>query len=225
MRTAVQRVEADQGAVDVLVNNAGFGIEGAVESVPLEDARHLLETNVLGPVRLSQLVLPGMRRQGWGRIVNVSSVGGRLVVPGGAVYHASKYALEAISDALRFEVRGFGVDVVLVEPGPIRTRWLDTALGPLETRPASDDLYAGFHASLSRVLRGTSSGILSLASAGPDAVARVIERAMTERRPRTRYVVPRVAGLFLAGRRALPDRAWDAVMRLLISPPRRPADP
>ncbi len=105
----------------MLVNNAGYSQSGAIESVPIERVRAQFETNVFGLVRLTQLVLPGMREQRWGKIVNLSSMGGRLTFPGGGFYHATKYAVEAISDALRFEVRGFGIDVVIVEPGLIRS--------------------------------------------------------------------------------------------------------
>src|SRR5881394_1347504 len=128
MRAAVETVERAEGAVGVLVNNAGYGQEGAFEETPMAEVRRQFETNVFGLVRLSQLVLPGMRRQGWGRIVNLSSMGGRLTFPGGGVYHGTKHAVEAISDALRFEVRGFGVDVIVIEPGLIRTQFADAAV-------------------------------------------------------------------------------------------------
>src|SRR5919197_1439048 len=121
MRAAVAAVCEEQGAVGTLVNNAGYSQSGAVESVAMADVRRQFETNVFGLVRMSQLVLPGMRAQGRGRIVNVSSMGANFTFPGGGLYHATKYAVEAISDALRFEVAGFGVDVVIVQPGIIRT--------------------------------------------------------------------------------------------------------
>src|SRR5437763_15718515 len=127
MQAAVDRVEQDEGAVGVLVNNAGYSQSGAVESVPMDDVRRQFETNVFGLVRMCQLALPGMRGQGWGKIVNLSSMGGRLTFPGGGLYHATKYAVEALSDALRFEVRGFGVDVILVEPGLIVTSFGEVA--------------------------------------------------------------------------------------------------
>src|SRR3954471_18341009 len=129
MAAAVAAVEAQEGAVGVLVNNAGYSQSGAVETVPLDEVRRQFETNVFGLARMCQLVLPGMRRQRWGKIVNLSSMGGRLVFPGGGFYHATKYAVEAISDALRFEVKGFGVDVILIEPGLIRTAFGETASG------------------------------------------------------------------------------------------------
>ena len=116
MRAAVAQIEQDEGAVGVLVNNAGYSQSGAVEGVPPAEAHRQLETNVFGPMRLTQLVLPGMREQRWGRIVNVSSMGGELTFPGGGWYHASKHALEALSDALRFELAGFGIDVVVIQP-------------------------------------------------------------------------------------------------------------
>src|SRR3954452_16651655 len=127
MTAAVEAVEREQGAVGILVNNAGYSQSGAVESIPMDAVRKQFETNVFGLVRLCQLVLPGMRAQRWGRIVNISSVGGRLVFPGGGYYHATKYAVEAISDAMRFEVERLGVDVVIVEPGLIKTEFGDTA--------------------------------------------------------------------------------------------------
>src|SRR5213080_15576 len=150
IRAAAETVERAVGAVGVLVNNAGYGQEGAFEEVPMAEVRRQFETNVFGLVRLTQLVLPGMRRQGWGRIVNLSSMGGRLTLPGGAFYHATKYAVEALSDALRFEVRPFGVDVIVIEPGPIKTRFGDTAVGSIRGLAVQDSPYAPFNAVLAR---------------------------------------------------------------------------
>src|SRR3954454_16490353 len=137
MAAAVKTVEDAEGAVGVLVNNAGYSQSGAVESVPMDAVRRQFETNVFGLVRMCQLALPGMRNQRWGRIINISSMGGRLVFPGGGYYHASKYAVEALSDALRFEVKGFGVDVVIIEPGLIKTEFGTAAVSSLE--PAASD--------------------------------------------------------------------------------------
>ena len=138
MAAAVQAVTEAEGAVGVLVNNAGYSQSGAVESVPIDQVRRQFETNVFGLIRMCQLVLPGMREQGWGKIVNVGSMGGRLTFPGGGVYHATKYAVEALSDALRFEVRGFGVDVILIEPGLIVTGFGEVAVGARwPTRPGT----------------------------------------------------------------------------------------
>src|SRR3990170_2774178 len=129
MSDAVKQVEEAEGAVGVLVNNAGYSQSGAVESVNLDDVRGQFETNVFGLIRMCQLALPGMRRQGWGKIVNVSSMGGKMTFPGGGIYHATKHAVEAISDALRFEVKGFGVEVVVIEPGLIKTNFAETSVG------------------------------------------------------------------------------------------------
>src|ERR671914_1564051 len=131
MRAAVEEVERAEGAVGALVNNAGYSQNGAVETVALDDVRRQFETNVFGLLRMSQLVLPGMRRAGHGRIVNVSSMGGKLVFPGGGIYHATKHAVEAVSDALRWEAAGFGVHVVCVEPGLIKTKFGDAAVGSI----------------------------------------------------------------------------------------------
>src|SRR5919206_819484 len=123
MQTAVRTVEEAEGAVGVLVNNAGYSQSGAIESVPLDEVRRQFETNVFGLTRMCQLVLPGMRAQGWGRIINISSMGANFTFPGAGAYHASKYAVEALSDALRFEVGGFGVAVTVIQPGAIRTEF------------------------------------------------------------------------------------------------------
>src|SRR3954449_4596408 len=138
MRSAVERVQQEAGAVGVLINNAGYSQSGALETVPMADLRRQFETNVFGLVRMCQLVLPGMRERRWGRIVNLSSMGGRLTFPGAGVYHGTKHAVEAISDALRFEVAGFGVKVVVVEPGLIRTEFAQAATSALEGATSSD---------------------------------------------------------------------------------------
>jgi NADP-dependent 3-hydroxy acid dehydrogenase YdfG len=143
MSAAVNAVIEAEGVVGVLINNAGYSQSGAVESVPIEQVRRQFETNVFGLIRMCQLVLPGMREQHWGRIVNLSSMGGRLTFPGGGCYHATKYAVEAVSDALRFEVRGFGVDVVIVEPGLIVTNFGETAAGSVGDTDAVRELQPG----------------------------------------------------------------------------------
>lgn len=223
MVAAVKAVESAEGAVGVLINNAGYGQDGPVEAVPIGEARRQFETNVLGPLRMAQLVLPRMRRAGGGRIVNVSSMGGRVTFPGGGVYHASKYALEALSDALRFEVRGFGVDVVLIEPGLIRTRFGDTVMGGL---PNSEDSgpYAEFNEALTKQVERAYAGVIGkLVAAGPDRVARAIEKAMAAEHPRTRYVVTPTARLMIELHRLLPGRAFDRLMGTQFPTPGRPA--
>ncbi len=221
MRTAVGEVERREGAVGVLVNNAGYSQSGAVESVPMGKVRRQFETNVFGLVRMCQLVLPGMRRQGWGRIVNISSMGGRLTFPGGGHYHATKYAVEAISDALRFEVAGFGVGVVVVEPGLIRTGFADAATGSMEGTTAGGP-YASFDAAVAKAVRDNyERGPFLKLGGGPETVAATIERAITAERPRARYAVTPSAHLFIGLRRLLPDRAWDALVSTVYPRPGR----
>lgn len=219
MRAAVRAVTDAEGAVGVLINNAGYGQEGPVEDVPMEQVRRQFETNVFGLTLLTQLVLPGMRRQHWGKIVNLSSMGGKLTFPGGGFYHASKHAVEALSDALRFEVRAFGVDVIVIEPGPIRTRFADTAIDSIQPGGAADSPYAAFNAMLAQKVRAAYEGPLGRLAAGPEAVARTIEKALNARRPRSRYPVTAAARVLLGLRRWLPDRAFDAFLRTQFPPP------
>src|SRR5207249_1989650 len=183
------------------------------EEVPMAEVRRQFETNVFGLVRRTQLVLPGMCRRGWGRVVNLSSMGGRLTLPGGAFYHATKYAVEALSDALRFEVKPFGIDVVVIEPGPIKTRFGDTAIENVKRLGASGSPYAAFNALLARKIKEAYEGPMGRFAAGPEAVAHVIERAIAAERPRTRYPVTFAARFLMGLRRWLPDRAFDGFLR------------
>jgi NAD(P)-dependent dehydrogenase (short-subunit alcohol dehydrogenase family) len=219
MRAAVGAVTQAHGAVGVLVNNAGYSQSGAVESVPMEQARAQFETNVFGLLRMCQLVLPGMRAQGWGKIVNISSMGGRLTFPGGGLYHATKYAVEALSDALRFEVRGFGVDVIVVEPGLIVTRFGEVAAGSVQ-QAADGGAYADFNRQVAQVTAGAYTGPMARLGAGPEAVARTIARAISARRPRARYPVTASARIMMGQRRLMPDRLWDMAMRSQFPQPK-----
>jgi NAD(P)-dependent dehydrogenase (short-subunit alcohol dehydrogenase family) len=215
MRSAAGEVERVEGAVGVLINNAGYSQSGTVEEVPMEKVRRQFETNVFGLARMCQLVLPGMRRQGFGRIVNLSSMGGRLTLPGAGYYHASKHAVEAISDALRFEVRGFGVEVVVIEPGLIRTGFAETALSSMDggAEPSNNGPYAGFEAGVARATRKNyERGPLARLGGGPETVAETVERAISSARPRTRYTVTPSANLLISARRLLPDRVWDGLV-------------
>jgi NAD(P)-dependent dehydrogenase (short-subunit alcohol dehydrogenase family) len=224
MVRAVQHIEAEHGAVDVLVNNAGYSQSGAVEEIGVEEMRKQFETNVFGMMRLVQLVLPGMRRQGAGRIINLSSMGGKLTFPGGGVYHASKHALEALSDALRFEVRGFGVDVVVIEPGLIRTGFSTAAVEAMQANRDTGALYAEFNQTVARATQEVyEKGFLAKLAGTPDDVAKVIERALRARKPRARYTVTGSAKLLLAQRRLMSDRAWDAFLRSQFPTPALPA--
>jgi NAD(P)-dependent dehydrogenase (short-subunit alcohol dehydrogenase family) len=216
MTAAVAEVERAEGAVGVLINNAGYSQSGAVETVPIEAVRRQFETNVFGLVRLTQLVLPAMRAQGWGKVVNIGSMGGKLTFPGGGYYHATKYALEALSDALRFEVRGFGVDVILVEPGLITTEFGNVAAASVDSADSAagnGDPYARFNATVGAATKGIYEGPMRHFGGGPERVAKAIERAITRRRPRARVVVTPSARTTIPLRRVMPDRAWDAMMK------------
>jgi NAD(P)-dependent dehydrogenase (short-subunit alcohol dehydrogenase family) len=211
MRAAVARVESDHGAVGALVNNAGYSQTGAVEAVPMARVRAQFETNVFGLVALTQLVLPAMRKARAGRIVNVSSMGGKLVFPGGGFYHATKHAVEALSDALRFEVKGFGVQVVVIEPGLIRSGFAEAALGEMAVSPEVAEAYRGFHEAVARTNTEVyEKGPLASLAGTPDDVAAVIEKALTATRPKTRYTVTGSATFLLTTKSLLTDRAWDA---------------
>jgi NAD(P)-dependent dehydrogenase (short-subunit alcohol dehydrogenase family) len=219
---AVAHIEAAEGAVGVLINNAGYSQSGAIETVPLDAVRRQFETNVFGLVRLTQLALPKMRAQRWGKIVNLGSMGGRLSFPGGGHYHATKHALEAISDALRYELRGFGIDVILLEPGLIVTEFGEVATASMADVQAGDDgdPYGVFNATVGAVTKGAYEGPMRLLGAGPDRVAKTIERALKRKHPPARITITPSAKLMLGLRRVMPDRAWDAAMRAQFPQPR-----
>lgn len=224
MAAAVATVEEAEGAVGVLINNAGYSQSGAVESVPLDAVRRQFETNVFGLARLTQLVLPRMRAQRWGKVVNIGSMGGRLTFPGGGWYHATKYSLEALSDAMRFELRGFGIDVILVEPGLITTEFGNAAAASLAETPVADGTadnpYAHFNATVGAATKAVYEGPMRALGGGPDRVAKAIEKALRRRRPPSRVVVTASARLSIPTRRLLPDRVWDASMRQQFPQPK-----
>ncbi|HYO53185.1 oxidoreductase [Archangium sp.] len=221
MVEAVRQVEKEEGAVGVLINNAGYSQSGALETVDIDGMRRQFETNVFGLLRLTQLVLPGMRRQGWGKVVNIGSMGGKLTFPGGGAYHATKYAVEALSDALRFEVRGFGVDVVLIEPGLIRTEFSQAAVGSMSTSlQKADGPYAGFNSAVARSTQDAYvKGPLAKLGGEADDVAQVIQRAIEARRPRARYTVTASAKVLLMQRAMMSDGVWDAFLRTQFPQP------
>ena len=192
----------------MLVNNAGYGSYGAVEDVPLDEARRQFEVNVFGLAGLIQLIVPHMRAQGSGRIINISSIGGKIYEPLGGWYHATKFAVEGLSDSLRIELRPFGIDVVLIEPGPILSEWNAIARENM-AKTSAGGAYAGQAASMTRVLEAVDA---SGRSSEPVGVARKIVKAATVSHPRARYPVGRGAGTIVRARRLLPDRAFDAII-------------
>ncbi|MQY30898.1 SDR family NAD(P)-dependent oxidoreductase [Nocardia aurantia] len=216
--TAVRRIEAEHGAVGVLINNAGHGGGAPVEEVPLDLVRETFETNVFGPIGLCRLVLPGMRAQRAGLVVNVGSAAGLVTPPLGCPYSMTKYALESLSDALRFEVAPFGVRVSLIEPGAVRTEFVANTYRNNPTGPGTGayTVYkASVDAMIERAYREGARGILPA-----EEVAAVILRAVTARRPRPRYPVGAQAKAAPVVRRWLGDRGWDAVMRRMTPFPR-----
>jgi NAD(P)-dependent dehydrogenase (short-subunit alcohol dehydrogenase family) len=215
MSAAVKAVEEAEGAVGVLVNNAGYSQSGPVEEIPLDVIRRQFETNVFGLVRMVQLCAPGMRAQGYGKVVNISSMGGKLVFPGGGVYHGTKYAVEALSDALRFELRGFGIDVIVIEPGLITTNFAEAATGAMSDAGLSNDSgpYGNFTAAVAKTTTDAYEGPMRHFGGGPEVVAKTIARAISARRPRARYAVTLSAKMVLRQRALMTDRMWDAMMR------------
>lgn len=206
---AAAAIEVTQaGQLNALVNNAGYGSYGAVEDVPLGEARRQFEVNLFGAARLIQLTLPVMRKSGNGRIVNVSSVGGQIHEPFGAWYHATKFALEGFSDCLRMELHPLGIDVVVVQPGGIRTEWGGIARDSLLARSGGTiyGRWARRHAAM--LDRTDAAPWLS----DPDVIARTIWRAVSVPRPRTRYAVGAGAKPLLMIRRLLSDRLFDRMM-------------
>ncbi|MDI3315822.1 MAG: SDR family NAD(P)-dependent oxidoreductase [Mycobacterium sp.] len=207
MRAAVETVMTEHGAVGALVNNAGYSQSGAIETVAMDAVQRQFETNVFGLIRMCQLCLPGMRAQRSGRIVNVSSMGANFAFPGGGVYHATKYAVDAISDALRFEVAGFGVKVSIVQPGLIRTEFGETAASGIGTDRGA---YADFNATVAQTTKEVyKKGLMARLGGGPEAVAKAIEHAITARSPKSRYRVTLSARLLIAQRRVMTDAMWD----------------
>lgn len=180
----VKTIQDKEGSIDVLINNAGYGSYGAVEDVPLEEARRQFEVNIFGLARLTQLVLPKMRENHYGKIVNISSMGGRIYTPFGAWYHATKHALEGWSDCLRVETKPFGIDVVIIEPGGIKTQWGQIAADNLR-KTSGEGAYAG---QANNTAEGLAKMYASNRLTPPEAIGKVILKAVTAHKPKYRYV-------------------------------------
>ncbi|SEM05747.1 NADP-dependent 3-hydroxy acid dehydrogenase YdfG [Chitinophaga rupis] len=206
MVNGVQYIINAQGKIDVLVNNAGFGSYGAIEDVAMSDARYQLEVNVFGAIRLAQLVLPYMRQQRQGRIINISSIGGKFAMPLGGWYHASKFALEALSDSMRNEVKQFGIDVVVIEPGGVQSEWGGIAVDHLKK------------VSGGTVYRPLVDGFMKLAAdaenkaADPMVIAKLIRQAIEAKKPKTRYAGGYMAGVILFMRKMFSDKMLDSIL-------------
>ena len=215
MTAGIARIIEEAGRIDVLVNNAGYGSYGAIEDVPIDEARRQFEVNLFGLGRLVQLVTPHMRGQKSGTIINISSMGGRLTTPLGGWYHATKYAVEALSDALRMELKPFGIDVVLVEPGGIRTEWAGIAADHL-AETAEGSAYSDQIRAVAGSMRNES---VQRRQSPPAVIANAVEKIVTARKPRTRYAVGFMAKPLITARRVLPDRAFDRVISAALGVP------
>ena len=209
----VERINAERGGTDILVNNAGFGLYGAMEDVALDDARYQFEVNLFGLARLTQLVLPSMRARRAGKIVNISSIGGKVYTPLGSWYHATKHALEGWSDCLRFELKQFGIDVIIIEPGAIRTEFGDVAFGPLQER-SGNSAYAHF---VKRMMASMENLQSSGFGSPPSVIADAILKSLRAKRPRARYAAGQWAKPLLFLRRLLSDRMFDRIIDRMAS--------
>ncbi len=212
-RQCVDTILQREGRIDVLVNNAGYGYFGAIECVPLEDARRQLEVNVFGLAEMTRLVLPVMRSQHSGRIVNIASIAGRAVFPFGGWYNVSKYSVEAISDALRIELKPFGIDVAIIEPGCIKTDWGIIAADHLD-ECSRGTAYEPTALREAAAMRWAYTGSYM---SNPSIIARAIVRASTSRCPRPRYRLGRFAFTTTVMHALLPARWWDAMVRKIMS--------
>ena len=205
---AVERVLTEQNRIDVLVNNAGYAVYGAIEDVPVEDARRQFEVNLFGLAAITKAVLPAMRKQRSGTIINVTSVGGKIYTPLGAWYHATKHALEGWSDCLRLETARFGINVVIVEPGAIETEFGDVMTGPMLDR-SGDGPYAKMARAVAQAMKTSYE---PGGSSPPSVIANLVSKAIRAGRPKTRYAAGKYAKPMLAMRRWLSDRAFDGII-------------
>lgn len=209
IQQGVEAVIHAEGRIDVLINNAGYGFFGAIETVPLEEARRQVEVNVFGLARLTQLVLPHMRKQGSGRIVNTSSIAGKMVIYMGGWYNVTKYSVEAFSDALRMEMKPYGIDVVMVEPGAIKTNW-----GPIAAKHLKESSEGTAYEEVGTQWANNidwfyTTNMLSR----PSLIAKAISRAVNSSRPRARYCIGRFSVIGRIAHTLMPARWWDAMMR------------
>ncbi|MDR7131836.1 short-subunit dehydrogenase [Algoriphagus sp. 4150] len=207
MVSAVNHIIKEAGSISILINNAGFGSYGAIEDVNMNTARYQLDVNVMGAMRMAQLVLPKMRELGQGKIINISSVGGKVALPMGGWYHASKFALEALSDCMRMEVKSFGIDVIVVEPGATKSEWGNIAFESLMKVSGNTpykDLASKVYNSFEKVAKNVSD---------PETIAQLILKAIASKRPDARYVGGKWdAKLLLALKTILTDKMMDKLI-------------
>lgn len=205
----VNEILKKEGRIDVLVNNAGYGSYGAVEDVPLDEARRQMEVNVFGLARMIQLVLPNMRERKFGKIVNISSMGGKIWTNFGGWYHATKFAVEGLSDCLRLELAPFGIDVIVVEPGGIKTDWGIIAAENLKKVSAKGPYAKATNKAADGMIKNYTGNQLSK----PELIARTIGKAVTAKRPKTRYLVGFMAKPMVFMKTVFGDRAYDRIIK------------
>lgn len=208
LQAAVTTLIANEGRIDVLINNAGYGSYGAVEDVTIAEAKKQFDVNLFGMARLTQLVLPYMRQQHSGRIINTSSMGGRLVSYMGAWYHATKYAVEAFSDALRMETKAFGIQVSLIEPGGIKTNWGFIAADHLVASAQG----GAYEQQATKAAMGMRRQYASKLLSQPAVISKAIAKAVNQRHPRPRYLVGFGAKPLVFAKAILPTRLFDFIM-------------
>lgn len=202
----VGKIIDQEGCIDVLINNAGFGAYGSIEDVSLEDARYQLDVNVFGAARLIQLVLPKMREKKWGKVVNISSIGGKFATPFGGWYHASKFALEALSDALRNEVKQFGIDVIVIEPGGVKSEWAGIAFDNIEKKSAN----SVYHESVKKVAAFARKATAK--NVEPGVISNLILESIEAKNPKFRYIGGYMASQAILARKLLSDKLFDKVL-------------
>lgn len=217
MVKAIEMITNEQGKIDILVNNAGYGSYGALEDVPISEGKYQFEVNVFGMARLTQLVLPYMRKNKYGKIINISSMGGKIHEPFGSWYHATKYAVEGLSDCLRVEVRDFGIDVIVVEPGGVKTEWV-TIMAEKLLKTSGDTVYSDLFGGYIKSFKNIAEQPPEMGSE-PDIIAHVIEKAIKVKKPKTRYAIGFGAKPILFIRKVLSDRMydkfWTSIMKMM----------
>ena len=212
IKSSIDTIIGDERRIDVLINNAGYGSYGAIEDVEISEAKMQFEVNLFGLARLVQLVLPHMRKQKSGRIINVSSMGGRLTTYFGAWYHATKYALEAFSDALRMEVADFGIDVSLIEPGGIKTDWGIIAADKL----ANSAKGGAYEKEAMKTAKGKKKKYSGNLLSNPIVITKAISKAVNSNRPKARYFIGFMAKPLVFLHTILPTKVFDKIMKKLM---------
>lgn len=212
MVNGVSSILEKEGRIDILVNNAGYGSYGAIEDVPIDEGRRQFDVNIFGLARMTQLVLPKMRENKYGKIVNISSIGGKIYTPFGAWYHATKHALEGFTDCLRIETKTFGIHPIIIEPGGIKTEWGEISAENLRKTSG----FGAYAAAANKTADGMSKMYAGNQLSGPEVIAKTILKAITAKNPKTRYHAGSMSGLALTMRKILSDKMFDRMIAKMI---------